>query len=204
MTTGFDVGYEGELFDGVSNSLAIYTELIANSEGGKYQVQSLPNNDFENMIIPVGINAESATTITIDASKKNFPSEINIYLEDKHDNTFTLLDADANFSTTLENSLSGIGRFYLHTTSEALSADQLTLNNNISIYKSSNDKLRIVGVLNGTTNLQMFDVLGKVLLKTSFEGNGINDIKLNYTPAGIYIVKLITENGVINKKILIN
>jgi hypothetical protein len=204
MTTGFDVGYEGELFDGVSNSLAIYTELIANSEGEKYQVQSLPNNDFENMIIPVGINAESGTTITIDASKKNFPSGINIYLEDKQDNTFTLLDADANFSTTLENSLSGIGRFYLHTTSEALSADQLTLNNNISIYKSSNDKLRIVGVLNGTTNLQMFDVLGKVLLKTSFEGNGVNDIKLNYIPVGIYIVKLITVNGVINKKILIN
>ena len=204
MTTGFDVGYEGELFDGVSNSLAIYTHLITDSEGKNYQVQSLPNNDFENMIIPVGINAESGTTITIDASKSNFPSGINIYLENKEDNTFTLLQADANYSTTLENSLFGIGRFYLHTTSLALSADDLAINNNISIYKSSNDNLRIVGVQNGTSNLQMFDILGKVVLKTSFEGNGINDIKLNYIPMGIYIVKLITTSGVISKKIIVN
>ena len=45
---------------------------------------------------------------------------------------------------------------------------------------------------------------GKVLLKTSFEGNGGNDIKLKYIAVGIYIAKLVRENGVINKKILIN
>ncbi len=203
MTTGFDVGYEGELFDGVSNSFAIYTHLIEGSEGQNYQVQSLPNNDFENMIVPVGINAESGTSITIEASKNNLPLGVKMYLEDKQDNSFTLLDANANFSTTLENNLSGIGRFYLHTSSVALSADDLAINYNISIYKSSSDNLRIVGIRNGTTNLQMFDMLGKVLLNTSFEGNGINDIKLNYIPEGIYVVKLISINGIINKKIII-
>ena len=92
----------------------------------------------------------------------------------------------------------------MHTTSLALSADDLAVNNNISIYKSINDNLRIVGVQNGTTNLQMFDILGKVVLKTSFEGNGINDIKLNYIPMGIYIIKLVTTSGVISKKIVVN
>ena len=62
MTTGFDVGYEGELFNGVSNPLAIYTHLVADSEGKNYQVQSLPPNNYENMIVPVGINAEASGT----------------------------------------------------------------------------------------------------------------------------------------------
>ena len=203
MTTGFDVGYEGELFNGVSNPLAIYTHLVADSNGKNYQVQSLPPNNFENMVVPVGVNAESGTSITIDAVTNNFPSGINIYLEDKQDNSFTLLDTDANFSTTLENNLSGIGRFYLHTTSGVLSADDIGINNNISIYTSSNDNLRIVGVQNGTANLQMFNILGKKLLKTSFEGNGVNDIKVNDIPIGIYIVKLTTENGTLNRKIII-
>ena len=203
MTTGFDVGYEGELFNGVSNPFAIYTHLVADSEGKNYQVQSLPPNNYENMVVPVGINAEAGTSITIDAATNNFPSGINIYLEDKQDNSFTLLEADSNFSFTPENSLSGIGRFYLHTTSSVLSADDFDTNNNISIYTSSNDNLRIAGVQNGTANLQMFNILGKKVLKTSFEGNGVNDINLNNIPVGIYIVKLTTENGVLNRKIII-
>ena len=63
------------------------------------------------MIVPVGINAEAGTSITIDASTNNFPSGINIYLEDKQDNSFTLLEADSNFSFTPENNLSVLDVF---------------------------------------------------------------------------------------------
>ena len=202
-TTSFDNGYDGTLFNGVSNPLAIYTHLVTDSEGKNYQVQSLPNNDFENIIIPVGINAEAGIPITIDASKNNFPSGINIYLEDKQDNSFTLLEADSNFSFTPENNLDGIGRFYLHTTSGVLSADDFATNNNISIYTSSNDNLRIAGVQNGTATVRLYNILGKEMLKSSFEGSGVNDIKVNAIPIGIYIVKLTTENGVLNRKIII-
>ena len=203
MTTGFDVGYEGELFNGVSNPLAIYTHLVADSEGKNYQVQSLPTNNYENMIVPMGVNATSGSAITINASTNNFPEGVNIYLEDKQDNSFTLLNADTYFNSTLENDLSGIGRFYLHTTSESLSTAALGIGSNISIYKSSSDNLRIVGVQNGTANVQMYNMLGKEVLKTSFEGNGVNDIKLINIPTGVYILKIALENSTINKKIII-
>jgi hypothetical protein len=202
-TTSFDNGYDGTLFNGVSNPLAIYTHLVTDSEGKNYQVQSLPNNDFENIIIPLGINAEAGTSITIDASKNNFPSEINIYLEDKQDNSFTLLEADSNFSFTPENNLDGIGRFYLHTTSGVLSANDFATNTNISIYTSSNDNLRIAGVQKGTATVRLYNILGKEVLNTSFVGSGVNDINLNAFPVGIYIVKLTTENGTLNRKIII-
>jgi hypothetical protein len=151
-------------------------------------------------VIPVGINAESGT-ITIDASTNNFPEGVNIYLEDKEDDTFTLLNTNTNFSTTIEDSVSGIGRFYLHTTSESLSSDDHKLD--INIYNSISNNLRIIGVQNGTANLQLYNLLGKEVLKTSFEGSGVNYVKLNNMPIGIYIVKLTTENSTLNKKVII-
>ena len=202
-TTGFDNGYDSSIFGGATNEFAIYTHAVANGSGRNLGIQSLPPNNYENMIIPVGVNANAGTSITIDASINNFPSWINIYLEDKQDNSFTLLDADANFSTTLENSLSGIGRFYLHTTSTSLSVNDLTTSNNLSIYNTNRENLRIAGVQNGTATIQLYNILGKEVLRTSFEGKGVNDITLPNLANGVYIIKLATENTITSKKIII-
>jgi hypothetical protein len=204
MTLGFDVGYEGELFNGVANPLAIYTHLVADSEGKNYQVQSLPENDFENTIIPLGINAISGSSISIEASKNNFPEGMNIYLEDKQDNSFTLLESDINFNTTLENDLSGIGRFYLHTTSSTMSTNDLATNNNLSIYSYNKETLRVVGIQKGVANISIYNLLGQEVLSSSFQGNGVNDISLPSIINGIYIVKITSENKITNKKIVIN
>ena len=202
-TTGWNNGYDSSIFGGVTNEFAIYTHAVANGNGRNLGIQSLPPNNYENMIIPVGINAEAGTSITIDATTNSFPEGINIYLEDKQDNSFTLLEADSNFSFTPENNLDGIGRFYLHTTSGVLSANDFATNTNISIYTSSKDNLRIAGVQNGTATVRLYNILGKEVLKTSFVGSGVNDIKVNAIPVGIYIVKLTTENGTLNRKIII-
>ena len=74
----------------------------------------------------------------------------------------------------------------MHTTSESLSTAALGIDSNISIYKSSSDNIRIVGVQNGTANVQMYNMLGKEVLKTSFEGNGVNDIKLQHSYRRLY------------------
>ena len=203
MTSGFDVGYEGELFNGVAYPLAIYTHLVADSEGKNYQVQSLPENDFENTIIPLGINAISGSSISIEASKNNFPEGMNIYLEDKQDNSFTLLESDTNFNTTLEIDLSGIGRFYLHTTSSTMSTNDLATNNNLSIYSYNRETLRVVGIQKGVANIRIYNLVGQEVLSSSFQGNGVNDISLPSIINGIYIVKITSENKITNKKIII-
>ena len=176
---------------------------MSDSDGQDLGIQSLPPDNYENMIIPVGINAISGTEISIDASITNFPEGMNVYLEDKEDDSFTLLDGSANFTTTLASELNGIGRFYLHTTAGSLGADDLSMNNNISIYTSSRENLRIVGVQNGTATVQLYNILGKEVFRTTFEGTGMNDIQLPSLPQGMYIVNLGTVNGTINKKIII-
>ena len=127
--------------------------------------------------------------------------EINIYLEDKNNNSFTLLDNTSTYTTTLSKDQNGIGRFYMHTTSGILSTDDLISNNNFSIYPSSVDNLRILGVHTGVANVCMYDILGKEVLRNSFEGNSVNDIALPNLKKGVYIVQLSTKTGIINKKI---
>ena len=205
-TNGFDNGYDGPMFGAVENKFAIYTHLVSDSDGRDYAIQSLPDNNYENMVIPIGVNAVSGTEINISAATKNFPIGINIYLEDKEDNSFTLLDSSSNLTKNISTDLNGIGRFYLHTTSSVLSNDKVLNNiNNISIYTSSRENLRIVGVQNGATKVRLYNVLGKQVLNTSFEGNGVNDIELpKNLNNGIYIVQLETETGTLNKKIILD
>lgn len=201
-TTSFDNGFDSSIFGGVANEFAVYTHAVANGTGRNLGIQSLPNSDFENLVIPVGVKASSGDEITISATSLNLPDNINVYLEDKTDNSFTILDSSSNFVTTLTEDLDGIGRFYLHTKTEVLSVDDLDLSN-ISIYKSDENNIRIVGVQNGNAQVSIYSILGKQVLNTTFEGNGVNDVTLPSLRTGVYIIQLATETGKLNKKVII-
>ena len=66
----------------------------------------------------------------------------------------------------------------------------------------SEENLRIVGVQSGKATVVLYDILGKQILSTSFEGTGVNDILLpKHISEGVYIVRMKTVSGIINKKI---
>ena len=100
----------------------------------------------------------------------------------------------------MSENVNGIGRFYLHTKSSALSVDDVTMNG-ISIYKTTNSNLRIVGLSQGKSTVKLFNMLGKQVLTTSFTSNGVHDISLPKLATGIYIINLETETGKLNRKI---
>lgn len=203
-TKGFDNGYDGKLFGGVSHSFALYSSLVE-SDGNKYQLQSLPNSNYENMVVPVGVIAEAGKEITFSAEALNLPSGINVYLEDRLNNSYTRLDeANAIYKVTLKEAVEGVGRFYLHTSSKStLSVDENIALDNISIYKASSTTLRIVGLQQGATNVKIYNVLGKQMMNTSFEANGMKEITLPKVATGVYIVQLETEQGKLSKKIIL-
>jgi hypothetical protein len=204
-TLGFDQGYEGLIYGGGGNpnSLAIYSQLLEDNEGVNYQTQSLPNTNYEGMVVPVGVDALANDEITISAELNNFPANINVFIEDKLENTFTRLDETSNFSTTLSTNLNSTGRFYLHTTSASLSTGSVLNNNPVSIFTTSRDNLRIVGIQSSIANIQLFNILGKQVFNTSFKGTGSNDIQLPILSNGVYIVQVKNESGTVNKKVVI-
>ena len=79
-TTGFDNGYDGEIFNGVSSNFQVFSGLVSKTDEKKLSIQSLPNSNHEAMIIPIGINAKSGTEIEFSTEIKNLPAGLNVYL----------------------------------------------------------------------------------------------------------------------------
>ena len=202
-TPGFDNGYDGETFNGLPNSFEVFTHLISDNQGRNFATQSLPNTNYDDMVIPVGVKTAANKEVTFTVDAKNLPGGINIYLEDRQENTFTRLDEEnSNFKITFTEAVNNTGRFYLHTSSRSLSTADVFFDS-VSIYKTDNSTLRITGLQNQDVSISLFNILGKKVMVTTFKANGLKDITLPKLATGIYVVQLTTENGNLNKKVII-
>ncbi|MFK8058513.1 MAG: T9SS type A sorting domain-containing protein, partial [Polaribacter sp.] len=203
-TQGLDPSFDVGTFTGTANNFSIYSHLVSNSQGVDFTRQSLPNSDYENMIIPIGMKASTGKEITFSAEALNLPKDIKVFLEDRLENTFTRLDeTNSEYKITLSEDVNGVGRFYIHTTQSSLSVDVNVLLDNINVYKSNVNTLTIVGLQQGNTNVKLFNILGEQVLNTSFNSNGAKDVSLPKLTAGVYIVQLLTDAGKLNKKIIL-
>lgn len=201
-TKGYDWGYDGEIFTGQSDALEVYSHLLENNDGKNYQIQALPKSDMETMIVPVGIKASAGKELTFTAESVNLPNGLRVFIEDRETNTFTELTTTSNYKVSISVALNGIGRFFLHTTASALSTESVILEDDINIYTTSKNNLRITGV-NSDASVKLFNILGKQMLQTSFNSKGIADVTLPNLTTGIYVVQLVTNQGKLNKKIVI-
>ena len=204
-TTDYDNGYDSSIFGGTSHPFSIFTELVTSSNTEKkLGIQSLPNSNFENMVIPIGINADSGLNIKFTAEVLNLPNGINVYLEDRLKDTYARLDeTNSNYSITLTENLSGFGRFYLHTkSSSTLNADDIALEGT-SVYQLDKNSLRITGINSDNARIKIYSILGKQVLDYSFSSKGNSDITLPNLNTGVYIVQVATEKGKINNKIIL-
>ncbi|MDA9316812.1 T9SS type A sorting domain-containing protein [Polaribacter sp.] len=201
-TEGWDNGYDSTIFGGIANNFAIYTHLVYDSEGQDLGIQSLPNTNFENRIIPVGVNAAVGTTITISAETQNLPEDVEVYLEDREVGSFTLLETDEKYTITLSEALNGIGRFYLYTSAQVLLVDAEAMDA-ISVYTFNKNQLKVVGVHHGAAKVTVYNMLGKQIYTTPFQGNGANEFSLPIVATAVYLIELETANGTLNKKVII-
>ena len=203
-TTGFDNGSDSSLFLD-NDEFSIFTELVEGSEGQKLEIQTLPDANMESFVVPVGVKALADSEIIFSIEPSNFDERIKITLEDRFTNTFTRLDeANSTYKVIAESDLNGVGRFYVHTTQAALSVDTNEWLSTVQIYKVNNANLRITGLTQGDATVQIYNILGKQVLSTSFDAMGTKDIALpNDILKGIYLVKLETADGILNKKIIL-
>ena len=202
-TKGFDNGYDGEMFRGVSHPFALYSRLVSDSQGKNYQIQSLPDSGYESMVIPVGVKAAAGKEITFSIDALNLPADIKVFLEDRLTNTFTRLDeTNSEYKVTLTETLNDVGRFYIHTTESVLSTEDVILNS-VRIYKTDASTLKITGLPQGKTSFYLYNILGKEMMTTLFTSNGNKEISLSKLASGIYLAKMQTEKGAISKKIIL-
>lgn len=200
-TTGFDNGYDGELFEGTSYNFALFTDLVS-SNGEKYAIQSLPNKDYENMIVPLGVISEANKEITFSAQANNLPNNLQVYLEDRVLGKFINI-SKGNYKVTFSKALNGLGRFYIHTSSKALSVGEVSSITGVELFKNKNT-LEIIGLSNINTNVSLYTIDGKLVFQKNILGANKSVLTLPKVATGIYLVRLKTRKGVFNKKILFN
>ncbi len=207
-TTGLDAGYDAGMFTGVSNSFSVYTHLVTESNGTDFSLQSLPDNDFENNVIPIGINADAGKEITFSIHHKKLPLDLMVFLEDTDKNTITRLDVlNTNYKIIVDSNIKCIGRFYLRTSAtdlrKTLAINDFNLNQ-VRMYMTSTRTLRITGLKNDNNNLKIYTILGKRIISKNIQSSNIVDITIpDYIKQGIYIIELETEKGNINKKVFL-
>lgn len=200
-TEGFDNGYDSSIFGGLSDDFALYTHAVANGTGRNLGIQSLPDTNYENMVVPVGVRAASGSSLEFMASVENFPEDTYVYIEDKVTNNFARIDND-RYSVNLQSALDGVGRFYLQTVSTLLGAPNEALEH-ISVYASSNETLHIEGIHQGQAQIRLYNLLGEQLIDRVITATGNNRIALPKLHTGIYLVEVQNVLGVVNKKIII-
>ena len=201
-TTSLDKGLDTGTFTGYSSNFSIYSHLVNNSEGVHFMKQLLPDTNLESMVIPIGIKSE-AREITFSAEALNLPTGLKVFLEDRNNNVFTRLDeVNATYKVTVDAGNTD-GRFYLHTKTSSLLSLDTDLLNSVNIYNTSTHNLKITGLQKGETTVSLFNLLGKQIMITSFDGANVNNISLPSLATGIYVVKLQTKTGKLNKKIIL-
>ena len=198
-TPGFDKGYDIGNFN--SESLDIYSRLTDKSNETNFTIQSLPNQNYENMIIPIGVNSSNNSEITFSTSTKNIPNNYKIFLEDKKFNSFYRLDLiDATYKTSITKNTKLNGRFYIHLTPQTLNIDNVNTTN-LNVYLSSKRTLTIQGLHTEEAIVKVISILGKELVtkKTT-----TNQLELPRSlKSGIYIIKIESIKGNLTKKVIL-
>ncbi len=201
-TRGLDPGFDTGAFQG--NAVGIFTHLVEDNTGVEMGIQSLPYNDFNDVIVPLGIKAIAGVQITIGIdTASTLPTNINVYLEDTVENTWTLLNTtDYTFTPNID--LNGTGRFFLRYSSVTLSTKDTNLNDLI-IYATSNPKeLVIKGQLNGNATASLYDIQGRLVMTQKLnEYSIINSMNVSSLSTGFYIVKVFNDNEVKTQKLII-
>lgn len=188
---GLDKGYDASAFNGVSSEISIFTNLVEDNEGLDIAIQSLPYDDFNNVVIPLGVKSSTGSVLTISIDdKSSLPDNIFVYLEDTLNNTKTLLNnSDYRFTSTSD--LTGTSRFLLRYSSNEISASISVLDNILIYSDHSNKEIIIKGELSENSNAKLYDIHGRVIINHDlYSTKSVNSINVSGLSAGIYIIKI--------------
>lgn len=200
MTKGLDPTYDAGLFTGGAD-LAVYTRLVEDS-GIPFAIQALPDNDYKNMVIPVGIDAKTGGEVIFSAELLNLPSECKVILEDKVTKTFTDLSKD-NYKVAVVANSAISDRFQLHTSDMISRLGTETLAGKLTAYAIRNTEIRVVGEVNNNATARLYNLQGSTVLIENLKAGNLNVIPTANLKNGIYMLSVEDQGRIQTFKLLI-
>jgi len=190
-TIGLDPGYDAGMLK-ANPDFALYTKLLVDNPVD-FGLQCLPAINFDQYVIPIGIDSKVASDITFKVETVNLPSGCQALLEDRLTKQFTRLDLkDAKYTTTVSANTKGTGRFFLHT-SDMISGDQPIEKEPFKISKIGKT-VYINGEVSDKANFFVYSLNGKQLANFKAESQVQNQFDASGLPAGVYILTCDDQN----------
>ncbi len=201
-TLGLDPGYDAIIFGGTSYDFMFYSQLVEGSVGQKMAIQSLGVADFKDISISLGLKSSQGKKITFTIEESTLPSDIQVYLEDRQANIFTLLNT-GTYTFIAPTANSETGRFFLKLECKSLSNIDEEIES-LHIF-TSEQSIFINGQLLAETNVSIYDIQGRPVLNCQFkQGSETNTIDTSTFSSGIYVIKLNNSEQYQTKKVIIN
>ena len=203
LTLGLDPGYDAGAFN---QSSGLSSRLVEQDNGIGMGINAMPTDAMSNVIVPLTINQEAGIALEIQIASSTIPEDINVYLEDTEENTFTLL-TNEGFELTAQTTLSGVGRFFIHYTTSTLSTDTESSTSLLTAYKGKgNTYISVEGLqqFSEPANLILYNVLGMKVLSRKIQSPSQKEtLSTLGLKTGVYILKVQAENIVFTKKLVI-
>jgi carbonic anhydrase/acetyltransferase-like protein (isoleucine patch superfamily) len=197
MSLGLDPTYDAGLLKG-NSELSVYTKLVEDY-GIPFAIQALPDYDFENLVIPVGIDSKAAGEVVFSANLTNLPADCMVILEDKSMHKFTNL-SENNYPVSIGANASISDRFFIHTSYTTTGINENTPVQ-ITAYAVNNSEIRIEGYVNENAVATLFDIQGRTLISKKLNAGNINILPATSLKEGVYILKLLDAHQIQGFKI---
>ena len=208
LTLGLDPGYDAGAFD---QDIALSSRLVEDNQGTNFTINAMGLESAYNQSVPLIVNQFVGQTFRINISQNTLPDNVNVYIEDILENTYTPI-IGKDFELTTDVNLNEEGRFRIHFTTEILGAEVLNTNNvfdtdTVSVFKANNqDFITITGITAtaNTTTASLYNMLGKsVRTKTLNNPTQTQSISTQGLAKGVYVVQLKAGNAMFSKKVLL-
>jgi hypothetical protein len=185
---GLDVTYDAGAF----GSADIGTHLVEDSSGVNFVMQVLSTDDLTatdyEIAVEVRVAAGQEATISID--ELNVPPGTIFYLDDTELNIQTPLIYN-HYTFTPSSNLSGIGRFFLRTTSNTFSSPYTALDSVEILSLTATRKVVVQGQLRNNSTLILYDIRGRVVQTHQLQASKTrHEIDVSKLSSAVYVAKL--------------
>jgi hypothetical protein len=192
-TTGLDKGYDAGLLS--VKPFQLYTRLVEDSTNINMGIQTLPDNQYAQLRVPVGIELPAGGEVTFSASGVILPEGIYPVLEDKLLNTnIPLKSVTDTYSVIVPKNTTGTGRFYLHfgTTTDTKIVKQPEIKYS-AWFKDR--KIIILGTGAQEARAVVFDMNGRKLGEYRMLKENRNEIPVEGVANGVYLLQIWGKSG---------
>jgi hypothetical protein len=182
---GLDPGYDAGILK-ADPSFSLFTRLVEDN-GIEFMSQCLPENNFKDLHIPVGLDCKEGGDIQFSAKTMKLLTDCRLILEDKLNKTYTDLSVNT-YKTTIKTNTSGSDRFVLHTSSIVLGKSNFQMSKKLRAYCIRNEEIQIDGKVSSKAIAFLYDLQGRLIIKHPMIEGNINMIQLPNLNDGIYLL----------------